>query len=134
MRGLSGLQLGQAVDPTRRGAMGRAGVDHAHAGTAHQRHGLARGVVGQAQQRDVAVVQGLGAMAGALAMLRRQLQQAQVGAAVQPLAHLQAGRALVAVDEDERGHESAPWGFEANRAPANGCRPVESVKLLIQES
>jgi hypothetical protein len=33
-------------------------------------------------------------------MFGRQLQQAQVGAPRQPLAHLQAGGALVAIDEN----------------------------------
>jgi hypothetical protein len=33
-----------------------------------------------------------------------QLQQTQVGASGQPFAHLQAGGALVAIDENKRGH------------------------------
>jgi hypothetical protein len=92
--------------------MGRTGVDHAHARAAHQRHGFARGVVGQAQQRHVAVVQRLGAVGRTLAMLGRQLQQAQIVPPGQPLLHLQAGGALVTIDENERGHGALRWGLK----------------------
>lgn len=110
--GLACLQFRQAIDPARRGAMRRTRIDHAHAGAAHQRHGLARSLVRQAQQGDIAVVERLGTVRRAFAQVGRQLQQAQVGPIRQPFAHLQAGSALVAIDENKRGHGLLRLGVE----------------------
>ena len=49
------VQLGQAVDPAGRGAVRRARVENAHI-VPQQRHDLARGIVRQAEEREVALI------------------------------------------------------------------------------
>lgn len=132
---LACLQFRQAIDPARRGAMRRTRIDHAHAGPAHQRHGLARSLVRQAQQGDVAVVERLGAVRRAFALVGRQLQQAQVGPIRQPFAHLQAGGALVAIDENKRGHGLLRLGVERmlQRLPHAGQLNLTNYGFMIPE-
>lgn len=90
----------------------QAGVDHSHLGVVDSRHGLAGGVIGQAQQGDVGAVDGLAAALRVFALGLGQGQQAQVAAALQAGMDLQAGGALVAVDEDNWGmHGQGPVGL-----------------------
>ena len=49
------VQFRQAVDPAGRCAVRRAGVENPHI-LAHQRHDLARGVIGQAEEGEVALI------------------------------------------------------------------------------
>ncbi|MCY1196742.1 hypothetical protein D9M72_80920 [compost metagenome] len=99
------VHFGKAVDPARIRAMRRTGVDHADRRVDDGGRRLARGLVGQAQDGDVAGVDRLGAALRVLALRLGQRQQPQVGAAVQALMDLQAGGALVAVDENKgMGH------------------------------
>lgn len=106
--------LRKAVDPARRGAMRRAGVDHAHARVDDGRDRLARGRIGQAQDGDIAGVDGLGTALRVFAGVggkRQQFQVLPLDPAAQTLVDLQAGGALVAVDEDEgRGHGGRSQG------------------------
>ncbi len=60
-RGLRRIHLRKAVNPLRVRAVGRAGVDHAHGGVVGGGHGFAGGGVGQAQNGDVAAIDGFGA-------------------------------------------------------------------------
>ncbi len=132
-RRLAGRQLGQAVDPARRRAVGRAGVDQPHTRPPHQRDGGAGGVVWKAQQGDVAGVQRLGAAGGVAALGVGQGQQAQVGARAQAVQQLQAGGALVTVDEHEGlGHGVVLEVGQNHHAHCHACiRQVESVERQI---
>ena len=49
------VQFRQAVDPAGRCAVRRAGVENPHI-LAHQRHDLARGVIGQTEEGEVALI------------------------------------------------------------------------------
>ncbi|MNR25661.1 hypothetical protein D3C85_1428250 [compost metagenome] len=91
--------------------MGGAGVDHPHLRVVDCRHGLAGGGIGQAQQGDVGAVDRLAASLRVFAFGFGQGQQAQVAAVLQAGMDLQAGGALVTVDEDNRGvHGQSPVG------------------------
>ena len=114
-RGLRRIHLRKAVNPLRVRAVGRAGVDHAHGGVVDGGDCFAGGSVGQAQDGDVAAVDGFGAAGGVLAVGLGQRQQLQVGAAVQALVDLQAGGALVAVNKNKGlgSHGADSWqGWE----------------------
>lgn len=77
-----------------------------------RRHGLTGGVVGQAQQGDVSAVDGLAAALRVFTLGFGEGEQAQVAAAVQACMDLQAGGALVAIDENNRGvHGQGPVGL-----------------------
>lgn len=81
------------------------GVDHPHVRVFDAGGGSAGGVVRQAENRDVAGVDRRGTALGVLALFGRQRDQREVSAALQPLVNLQAGGALVAVDENHwKGH------------------------------
>ncbi|MDT4821170.1 hypothetical protein FQZ97_543330 [compost metagenome] len=99
------IHFGKAVHPSRVRAMRRTGVDHADRRIHDGSRRLARRLVGQAQDRHVAGVDGLGAALRVLAFGLGQRHQLQVGSPVQAFMDLQARGALVAVDENKRfGH------------------------------
>ena len=70
---------------------GRIAVDHGDR--------LARGIIGQAENGDVGFVQRVAPRRRVLARLAGQMNQVQFGAGFQPLADLQPGGPLFAVDE-----------------------------------
>jgi hypothetical protein len=76
------------------------GVDHHRVGVAERRHQLLGRRIGQAEHGDVGRLGDLGALAEILAVGHRQLEQLDVGAVLQPVVDLQAGGAVLAVDED----------------------------------
>jgi hypothetical protein len=81
-------------------------------------HGLACGVVGQAQQGDVGAVDRFAAALQVLALGLGQGQQAQIATALQAGMDLQACGALVAVDENNRGvHGRGPVGEDGLCSP-----------------
>jgi hypothetical protein len=82
-----------------------AGVDHPRTGVAgavQQRHGGARRVIGQAQDHAVGCVDDVALGRFILGALARQADDLDVAAASQPLADLESGGAVFAVDEDFR--------------------------------
>ncbi|EPX78706.1 Tryptophan synthase alpha chain [Salipiger mucosus DSM 16094] len=89
----------KAEDPVRIDPVRRRGVDDPRAMPLGQRHGLAGGIVGQAQDGDLCLGQRLGARGGVLAPLRVHGDQRDVVAAREALADLQTRRAGFAVDE-----------------------------------
>jgi hypothetical protein len=93
-------QLGQAEGPARRHAVRGAGVDDAGGGVGHQRHGLTRGGVGQAQEGHVGRVEQARALGRVLAAVGADAQQLHVAARRQVFVDAQPGGALLAVDED----------------------------------
>ena len=90
-------QFGHPVGPAGRDPMRGGGVDDAR--VARKRHRLARGVIGQAEDGDVGLREGLGAGVGVLAAGRIDRDEVHIRAPIQPLADLQAGGAGLAVDE-----------------------------------
>lgn len=108
--------------------MRRAGVDHPHLGVGDGRHRLARRFVGQAQDGDVGGIDGLGAAPRILAVGLGQGQQAQVGAAAQPFVDLQAGGALVAIDEYKRMRHVRAFAEEPAR-----CRRIAGMDAIIAQ-
>jgi hypothetical protein len=81
----------------------RAGVDDAHGGVVDHGHRVARRGVGQAQDGDVAFVERAPARRRVLAQVHRQCANAKFAAA-QAVLQVEAGGALVAVDEDIEVH------------------------------
>ncbi len=81
------------------GAVRRARIDHPNGGVFDGRYRVACGLVGQAENRDVAVVDGFGATLRILAMFRAEGEKPQIAALAQTLMDLQPGGALVAIDE-----------------------------------
>ncbi|MNP23424.1 hypothetical protein D3C76_1161340 [compost metagenome] len=123
--GLLVVQFWQAIDPARGGAVRRTGVDHPHLRVVDRCHGFTSGVVGQAQQGDVGAVDGLAAALRVFALGLGQGEQAQVAAALQAGMDLQAGGALVAVDEDNRSvHVRVRFGKDGL------CSPVALVMKI----
>ncbi|MCY1435181.1 hypothetical protein D9M71_512670 [compost metagenome] len=109
--GLLFVKLRQAIHPAWCGAVRRAGVDHPHLWVVDCGHGLAGGVVGQAQQGDVGAVDRFAAALRVLALGLGEGQQAKIATALQAGMDLQACGALVAVDENNRGvHARGPVG------------------------
>ena len=100
-RGLGSAHLWKAIHPLRVRAVRRAGVDHAHGGVDDGGGCFAGRGIGQAQDGDIAAVDGLGAAGGVLAFGLGQGQQLQIRAATQAFVDLQTGGALVAIDEDK---------------------------------
>ena len=109
-RGARAVQLRQAVDPAGGGAVRRGGIQHAH-GRVDVRHDLARGGVRQAEESDVAAVDGVDAGGQVLALLAFQHAHGQrlgFGALGQPLDDAQAGGPGRTVDEDLYRHKLLP--------------------------
>ena len=105
---LAGRHFGKAVYPVRMGAVCRGRVDDPHPRIADAGHGLSRCRVGQAQHHHVAIVGSLRTRGGVLAQAVRQGNEVDVRAPGQPLPDLQAGGALVAVDEYAEAHVDVP--------------------------
>jgi hypothetical protein len=85
--------------------MGGTCVDDSDGWVNNGVHRLARGAIGQAEDRDVAGVDGFGATPGILALRRGKRDEFQIGPAAKPFVNLQPGGALVAVDENKgRAH------------------------------
>ena len=103
-RGLRRLHLGKTVGPSGIGPMCRTGIDDPHLRMRNSGHGLARCRIGQTQDRDIAAVDGLRSPMRILAPPVGQGQQRNIGAPFQPAEDLQAGGALVAIDENSGFH------------------------------
>ena len=84
-----GAQLGEAVDPARRGAVCGRRVDDAHAAVGHC-GGLARGIVGQTEDGDVGLVDVRAAGCGILAFFFAYGKQLDVRPCGKPLCDPQA--------------------------------------------
>ena len=100
------VHLRETEGPAVGGAMRGRGVDDPHAGAGNQADRLARRIVGQAEDDGVGAVEEFGAGRSVLALVGRDRQELEIGAAFQPLPDLQAGGAGLAVDEDCRSHFS----------------------------
>ncbi len=92
--------LGQTIGPAFGNAVGGGGVDHAGPRIADEGHGLPRGIVGQAQDHDIGVVERLGARARVLAPGLVKRDHAKACPSGQPLRDLEPRRARRAVDEN----------------------------------
>ena len=101
---LLGFQLGETIDPARRGAMRGRGVDYPRPVVGDQRDGFARGIVWQAEDDEIGIVDRLPACLGILATIIGQGQDRQVGTPRQPVGDLQPGRARAAIDENRLRH------------------------------
>ena len=102
------LELGEAVGPAVGDAVRGAGVDHHGVGVTQRRDQLLGRRVGQAEHGDVGGAGDLGALGEVLAVGHRQLEQLDVRAVLQPVMDLQAGGAVLAVDEN-LGLVAASW-------------------------
>ena len=94
------VELGEAVGPAVGDTVRGAGVDHHGVGVTQRRHQLLGRRVGQAEHGDVGRAGDLGALGEVLAVGHRQLEQLDVRAVLQPVVDLQAGGAVLAVDEN----------------------------------
>src|SRR5260221_989535 len=99
-RRLVGGELRKAIDPARAHAMRRAAVEHAGARVGDHGDRLARRLVGQAEDRDIDLVQKAPALVIVLAALRVDADELDIVATAQTGADLQASRAVLTVDED----------------------------------
>ena len=84
--------------------MGGGGVQQHTAAALGQLYRLAGGVVGQAEECGVGLLEGLTAGVGVLAQFLGQFDQPNAFPARQPLADAQAGGAGAAVDKDLFAH------------------------------
>ena len=103
---LVGRQFGEAIGPAVGDAVSGGGVDDPGPVVVDQRHRLAGGVVGQAQDDDVGVVERLSPRRRLLALRLVQHHQRDLGPVRQAVADLQPGGAGGAVDEDGDAHGS----------------------------
>ena len=94
-----GSKLRKAVRPRRESTSRSRGVDDDGAVVFYKRDRLARGVVRQAQERDVARIYRVRPRARILAYLIRESDQFDVVALFDPLAEPQSRRTVRAVDE-----------------------------------
>jgi hypothetical protein len=90
----------------RTGPVRRGRVDHPQRRVLDQGGGLARRLVGQAENRQIGPIEHLGPAVGVLPLRLRQAQELDVGPSGQPGADLQAGGAHIAVDENPCRHGS----------------------------
>ena len=125
-----GGQLGKAVDPARRGAVRGRRVDDAHMTSGH-RDGLARGVVGQAEDGDVGVVDARAPRGGVLALLLADGEKLDVRPRGQPFGDAQSGRAGRAVYK-HFCHESCSSIFLICSATRAGAVPPCEFRSAIQ--
>ena len=126
-------ELGEAVGPAVGHAMRGAGVDHAGVGVTERGHQLLGRRVGQAEHGDVGRLGDLGALGEVLAVGHRQLEQLDVRPVLQPVVDLQAGGAVLAVDEDlglVAGHGLLSRKFRAFRERADWRRRKDDGKPL----
>ena len=93
------VQLGQAVDPAGRGAVRRARVENAHI-VPQQRHDLTRGVVRQAEEREVALIDDRRPCADIPAVLLGDFQNFKFVPFRQPVRNAQTGGPGGTVHED----------------------------------
>ena len=93
------VQLGQAVDPAGRGAVRRARVENAHI-VPQQRHDLTRGVVRQAEEREVALIDDRRPCADILAVRLGDFQNFKFVPFRQPVRNAQTGGPGGTVHED----------------------------------
>ena len=98
-------QLGEPVRPG--GAMRGAGVEHARRAV-DQPDGLARGVVGQAQDHEVDLVHDRALRRRILRAVARQADELDVVARGEALPDLEPGRPVLAIDVDRRPRHRAP--------------------------
>ena len=96
------VQLRQPVDPSVRDAVGGARVEHPHVVARNEADRLARGIVGQAQDHDVGLVEKPAPLLRVLARGLRYLHQRHVLPRREPLPNLEPGRARLPVDEHVR--------------------------------
>ncbi|MNT16024.1 hypothetical protein D3C72_1511090 [compost metagenome] len=101
---LAAHQLGQAVGPVVGGTERRAGVDHAGIGVGYQRHRLARGHVGQAQEGNVGGVQKACSLGRVLALVIGNAQQFHVGTTGKIVKQPETGGAFLTIDEHFENH------------------------------
>ena len=97
-------QLDKAEIPAFRRAMRRRGVDHPRADLGCQRSRFPRGVIGKAQDGDVACRHHLAPGGGVLALRIVECHRCDRRMRGETLVHLQAGRAGRAIDENAVGH------------------------------
>ena len=98
--GLIRGKLGEAINPSGIDPMRGAGVQHPHRRIVDQRHRFFRGVIGQTKNDQIDRVQQAAALALILALFRRDADELDIVAAVQPRPYLQAGGPSFAVDEN----------------------------------
>ena len=122
----AGGDFGETVGPARIGAVRGRGIDDARGGILDQRDGLARGIVGQAQDHRVGGVERVGAGVGILAGVVGERDQGDVAAAGEPLVDLDAGGAGGAVDEHFNGHVRASAALRRRHRARRRCRAVRS--------
>lgn len=82
-------------------AVRRTRIDYPNVGVYDARYSVACGLVGQAENRDVAGVDDFGATLRILAVFGAERDDPHIGPVAQTLMDLQSGGALVAVDEYE---------------------------------
>ena len=112
------VQLGQAIDPAGRGAVRRARVENAHI-VPQQRHDLTRGVVRQAEEREVALIDDRRPGADILAVRLGDFQNFKFVPFRQPVRNAQTGGPGGTVHEDfVLSHCYTPY-FQ--RLPPWGC-------------
>ncbi len=88
--------------------MGRRGVYDARLRSFSQGHRLARGLVGQAEDREIGGVEGVAPRLGRLAAGLVENEQFELVPAREPIEDLEPGGSGSAVDEDRRGHDGSP--------------------------
>src|SRR3546814_2255829 len=98
--------LGKAIDPARCDAVGGRGVDHPRPVVGDHRHRLARGIVGQAEDDEIGVVQRLGAPRGVLALGVGQGDERELAASGEPLGDFEPRGSGCPVDENCLYHRS----------------------------
>ncbi|MNT24948.1 hypothetical protein D3C72_1604480 [compost metagenome] len=127
---LAGAHLGKAVHPAGIRAVGGTGVDDPDLGIDDGSRRLPRRLIRQAQDRDIAGIDRLGAPLRVLAVGLGQRQQPQIAAPVEPFMDLQAGGALVAVDKYKGlGHDAVRLGFLGGRHSSSIRRPDKKSRI-----
>src|SRR6185312_8224991 len=125
--------LGEAIGPSRAGAMRGRRVDDAHRIALDEPHRLARGIVGQAEHHEVGAVQEVAPRRGLLAARGIDREEIEVAPSGEPPMDLQPGRAGLAVDEHLGSHPALQRTLDRKRAlRCEPKRPTQKENFVRQ--
>ncbi|PAV69802.1 hypothetical protein WR25_08766 [Diploscapter pachys] len=129
---LACVEFGEAIGPARRDPMRRRCVDDPRATVADERGGFLRSLIGQAEDREIGVVQRLGSRSGVLATRLIERHDGEIATAAQPFADVDAGGADRTVDEDRDGHAASSCGTAISKAHVERIADAEIGDLLAE--
>ncbi len=107
-RALAPVHLGKAIHPARRNPVSGGGVDDDGVGIGNQAGGQPRGIVGQAEDHHIGLVDQARPLFDILALVGMDRDQLQILAALQPLGNLKPGRPGLAINENLGDHGAPP--------------------------